>query len=303
VPRTARELVPQSWYYVESRAGDGMLLFRDTSDFQSWLGIAADLLGRFDGVRMAGWCLLPESTHLLVFDEGTGLGGFMRLLQGRYSRSRTDVFGTGRRLYGAERFHSRRLAGSKAAVDALRLIHQLPASSGLVLFPDMWRWSSCAQWLSEKREPPTVPVEGLDLAVEARYPSGPRGLVDDASPAPDLKVLSASPVYAGPSGSGHPPRMLPADPAGLLAREWGVGRTILVSPGGREARRRRHEAFRECRSRWGMTFAEIARAFGVTPGAVIQALSPPVARPPRKAVRKQASPRRKARAADELALD
>jgi hypothetical protein len=280
-----------------------MLLFRDAPDFQAWLGIAAGLLGRFDGMRIAGWCLLPESTHLLVYDEGTGLGGFMRLLQGRYSRSRTDVFGTGRRLYGAERFHSRRLAGAEGAVDALRLIHQLPASSGLVLFPDMWRWSSCAQWLSGRREPPTSDVEELDRCVEARYPSGPRGLVDDPAPPPDLKAFSAVPVDAAPTPAEHAPRMLPADPAGLLAREWGIRRTVLVSPGGREARRRRHEAFAECRRRWGMTFAEIARAFGVTPGAVIQALSPPAARPVRKEARRQASPRRRPQAADELALE
>jgi len=67
--------------------------------------------------------------------------------------------------------------------------------------------------------------------------------------------------------------MLPADPAGILARELSLRRGDLVRPRGLEMKRIRHKAFEICRSRWGMSFAEIARAFGVTPAAVVQALS------------------------------
>ena len=52
-----------------------------------------------------------------------------------------------------------------------------------------------------------------------------------------------------------------------------------------------------------MTFAEIARAFGVTPGAVIQALSPTASRPVRKTPRKPPRPDRRTREPDELALN
>lgn|GEM_PF-576700 len=274
MPRTARTLRSDTDYFIVSRAGPGFLLFREDSDFSSWIRILPSVQARFPGVELLAFCLLPDAMCMVVHDSGTDLGDFMRLLLGRYSRSRKDVYGTGARLYGGERFASTPLPSSEAARAALCWIHGLPREHGLVLFPEMWRWSSFRAYSSGEDMPVLTgsarasALLGSDRALFAR-------MVDAQEPEPDWGSFRRTGVGGGGGGaeSDEGPRMLPADPAGLLAKDLGVRRADLLKPRGRPLRRLRHAAFETCRQKWGMTYAEIARAFGVTPGAVIQALS------------------------------
>lgn len=258
MPRTARALVEGAWYLVSSEAGPGLLLFREDRDYQAFLSCAESLARQERDIELLEWCLLPEALHLLVRDGSTSLGRYMRLLLGRYSRYRSDVRGTGRRLYGGERYRSRMLTDGSALPGVAAWMHSLPAASGLVLFADAWRWSSIR----------VSAFSGVSLFAEiAEEPDwgsfgGTGAKVRDREPAPE--------------------RMLPADPVAIIAREFGVHRSRLVNPVGRAQKALRHRAFQECRTRWGMNFSEIARAFGVTPAAVISALSPKPVRASRR---------------------
>lgn len=284
-----------------SRSGDGMLLFRDDSDCSAWMRILPSVQARFPGVELLAFCLLPDAMYLMIHDSGEELGDFMRLLQGRYSRARTDVYGSGTRLYGGERFQSIPLPGADRMKSVFSWIHRLPSEHGLVLFPDMWRWSSFRAYAAGEDWP------ALNGARRMRDLLGPdpgmvfKGLVDSRSGEPDWAGLRKSGEDHGPVPTPGP-RMLPADPAGLLARDLGVRRTDLLKPRGLELRRLRHSAFLECRSRWDMSFAEIARAFGVTSGAVIQALAPDSPKQAEKKPGKRAA-RRKATRQDPGQLD
>lgn len=273
LPRSARSLAPGSYYYVTTWAGRDTLLFRDDDDCRAWISVASALLEEVGGIRLPAWCLLPESVHLIVRDEGTALPSFMRKLLGRYSRARRDLYGTGRRLYGGERYRSVRLEEGELVAVFSHVAH-LPASSGLVLFPDTWEWCSTQDWLGSS----TSGITWLDPALAGCPASERAGMIRRI-----LDTAAAPLSLAAGRGRGHAvekradaPRMLPSDPAGLLAKELGVRKRVLLAPKGREQRKIRHRAFEECRTRWGMNFAEIARAFGVTPGAVVQALSGPV---------------------------
>lgn len=270
MPRSARSLVAGSYYYVTASAGRGILLFRDDADCRAWVSAASDLLKEMDGIRLPAWCLLPDSIHMIVKDEGTMLPSFMRKLLGRYSRARKDIYGTGRRLYGGERYRSVRLEEGEL-IPAFSHIAHLPAAGGLVLFPDMWQWCSTQEWLGSTASGITWLDPALSGTSASERAAMTRRILDTPC-APFSPGAGRDGVRTG-EGPEKAPRMLPSDPAGLLAKEFRVRKGVLLSPKGRDQRRIRHRAFEECRTRWGMNFAEIARAFGVTPGAVVQALS------------------------------
>jgi putative transposase len=303
LPRTARSLYPDTDYFIMSRSGEGMLLFRDDSDFATWLKILPFVQTRFPEIELLAFCLLPDAMCLVVHDSGQVLGDFMRLLQGRYSRARRDVYGSGSRLYGGERFSSIPLPGQGAIGSVLSWVHRLPAEQGLVLFPEMWKWSSFRAYAAGEDWPVLNGSGRVASILGPDVGKGFRKLVDSSSGEPDWSALRKAGDRQVPK-QGSAPRMLPADPAGLVARDLGVRRGDLLKPKGLELRRLRHRAFEECRSRWGMSFAEIARAFGVTPGAVIQALAPeaPAAQPAARKPRQKA-PRRAAKKEEADLLD
>jgi len=268
LPRTARKPVPGAYYYIVSRPGDGLLLFRDESDCPAFLKILQGVQKRLPSVELCAFCALPDCFAALVFDGSGELGSFMRLLLGRYSRHRSDIYGTGRRLYGGRRFSSLRIRDTDEDLAAtLAHISRLPSEGGLVLFPELWRGSSCSSYLGGPVAPVLTGFHRIASILGPDPVSRFRLLLDSPAALPERLATPVS--EAAPAE----PRMLPADPAGILARELSLRRGDLVRPRGLEMKRIRHKAFEICRSRWGMSFAEIARAFGVTPAAVVQALS------------------------------
>ncbi len=265
MPRRARVSIENGFYLVSARAGRGLLLFRDANDFKAFSVLAGVLLDG-SGIGLLAWCLLPDSCNLLLQAGGDGLKRFMRLLLGRYSRTRTDVRGSGLGLYGGERYSSRAFTDASELPGVIRFIHSLPARDGLVLFSEAWEWTSLRHGKPHGRA-------GLSVSPAlAGLTSGSDLAPDPDEPEPDWSGFEIrQPSEPAPPAE----RFVPADPAAILAREYRVHRSRLVNPRGREQQALRHEAFRECRARWGMNFSEVARAFGVTPAAVINAVGKP----------------------------
>lgn len=262
MPRKARVSIDGGFYLVSARSGRGLLLFREDTDYASFSRIASPLLPE-TGVRLLSWCLLPVSAHLLLFGDGAGVKRFMRLLLGRYSRTREDVRGTGTGLYGGERYRSRVFTDRAELPSVIRFLHSLPTREGAVLFADAWNWSSL-------RGSKPARKDGLKADPALSELTGGAGLEPgQGEPEPDWTrfLLKAQATTQAPAE-----RLLPADPAAILAREFKVHRSRLVNPRGRDQQALRHAAFRTCRDRWGMNYSEIARTFGVTPAAVINAL-------------------------------
>lgn len=262
MPRKARVSIDGGFYLVSARSGRGLLLFREDSDYASFSRIASPLLPE-NGLRLLSWCLLPGSAHLLLCGDGAGVKRFMRLLLGRYSRTREDVRGSGTGLYGGERYRSRVFTDRAELPAVIRFLHSLPVREGAVLFADAWNWSSLRGSKSTRRDGLKADPALSELTGGARLEPG------QGEPEPDwprflLKAQATPPAPAE--------RLLPADPAAILAREFKVHRSRLVNPRGREQQALRHAAFRACRDRWGMNYSEIARTFGVTPAAVINAI-------------------------------
>lgn len=265
MPRRARVSIENGFYLVSARAGRGLLLFRDANDFEAFSMLTAGLRGE-PGVGLLAWCLLPESCNLLLQAGGEGLKRYMRLLLGRYSRTRTDVRGSGLGLYGGERYSSLAFTDVSELPGVIRFIHSLPTRDGLVLFAEAWEWSSLRHAKHHGRAGLEVSPALADLVPDSVLAPDPD------EPEPDWGRFE----IRQPSESAPPAeRFVPADPAAILAREYRVHRSRLVNPKGREQQALRHEAFRECRARWGMNYSEVARAFGVTPAAVINAAGKP----------------------------
>ncbi len=265
MPRRARVILENGFYLVSARAGPGLLLFRDADDFEAFSALAGALLDE-SRIGLLAWCLLPDSCCMLLRAGGDDLKRFMRLLLGRYSRIRTDVRGSGVGLYGGERYSSRAFTDASALPGVIRFIHSLPARDGPVLFAEAWKWTSLRQTKPRGRA-------GLSISPAlAGLTSGFDPVPDPDEPEPDWSGFE---IRQSPGPAPPAERFVPADPAAILAREYRVHRSRLVNPRGREQQALRHEAFRECRARWGMNYSEVARAFGVTPAAVINAVGGP----------------------------
>ncbi|MDM7992027.1 MAG: hypothetical protein QUS11_01815 [Candidatus Fermentibacter sp.] len=258
MPRTARICIGNAFYLVSTRAGGGLLLFRDAPDYSAFVALVPPLLAG-TGLDLRAWCLLPGSATLLLHGEGEEMKRFTRLLLGRYSRVRTDVRGSGTGLYGGGRYSSRAFDDESRAPSVIRYVHSLPSREGIVLFPEAWEWSSLRRSIGA----------GGRSAGRSGMAGHPVLPPDPGEPEPDWREFE---IRRPPEPAVPSERLLPADPAAVLAREYGVHRARLVNPRGRAQQALRHEAFRECRRRWGMNYSEVARAFGVTPSAVICAL-------------------------------
>lgn len=261
MPRTARISIGNAFYLISTKAGGGLLLFRDDTDFSAFVALIPPLLAG-TGLDLLAWCLLPGSACLLLRGEGEEMKRFARLLFGRYSRVRTDIRGSGAGLYGGGRYSSRAFDDSSRAPGVIRYVHSLPSREGMVLFPEAWEWSSLRRGIG-------AGGRAAGRRGAALHPGSPELLPEPGEPEPDWSRFE----IRKPPGTAVPQdRLVPADPAAILAREYGVHRSRLVSPRGRVQQALRHEAFRECLRRWGMNYSEVARAFGVTPSAVICAL-------------------------------
>src|SRR5208283_2303645 len=83
--RPLRIEYPEAWYHVTNRGRRGEANFLDGKDYLRFL----DLLRQASvmwGVRIAGFCLMPNHYHLLVQTPRANLSRFMRHVDGVYTQ-------------------------------------------------------------------------------------------------------------------------------------------------------------------------------------------------------------------------
>jgi putative transposase len=128
-----------------NRARPRKRLFQSAADYRSFVNLLAEGTRRVPGVRVLGYCLMPDHWHLLVLPARAGeLSRFVRWVSTTHVR-RTRVSRPSARgdLYQA-RFRNFPVQPDGHLLTILRFIESNPRRAKLAGKSEQWRWSSLA---------------------------------------------------------------------------------------------------------------------------------------------------------------
>ncbi len=140
MPRLARVVVPDLPHHVTQRGNRRQRTFFGDHDYGLYRAILAEHAAA-TGVRVAGWCLMPNHVHLiLVPPTPTALALCLREVHRRYTRHVNEREGWRGYLWQG-RFASA-VMDEPHFLAALRYVELNPVRAGLVERATDWRWSS-----------------------------------------------------------------------------------------------------------------------------------------------------------------
>jgi putative transposase len=143
MPRPPRLEYPGAFYHVYSRGNRREQIFWGKEDYKVFEAILLEA-GRWSGVRLYAWCLMPNHFHLLVETPEGNLSQFMRRLLTRYARN----FNKTHRLVGhvfQGRYRTVVCDKETYLLELVRYIHLNPIKvlkGSLAQRPEDWPWSS-----------------------------------------------------------------------------------------------------------------------------------------------------------------
>lgn len=176
MPRSRRNIPPDSILHVINRGNDRRTLFRDASEYEEFLGLLRHAAGR-EPLRLLGYVLMPNHWHLVVWPEsGTQLSRYLHLVATVHAaRWRRRVGRTGEGHVYQDRYHAFMIESERQFFNVLRYVEANPIRAGLVTRSVEWPWSSLAErlfWPAGLLTPSPFPLppDWLDL-VELGLPS------------------------------------------------------------------------------------------------------------------------------------
>lgn len=190
--RRDRIFLPRHPHHVVQRGRFGKSIFLTNNDYLTYLSSVSALRGRL-GVKLYGYCLMPNHIHLLV-DPGADaaiLGLFMRQLASR------DTLGVhprkGRTRCSWDEFKCMPIESDRQLLACARYLDLNPVRAGMVERPEDYRWSSYRiraglsrdAWLDI--DPAYLGLAATAEQCQYRY----REFVEEAMPQRRLESLSA----------------------------------------------------------------------------------------------------------------
>lgn len=129
-------------HHVFARGVNRRDLFRDAEDYERYLRMLAEAVGRFDWVLL-GFCLLPNHVHLLIETPKPNLGAGMQWLHSLYAATfneRWGLRGEGHVFQGP--YGSRRVRDDLYFLRVTAYVLANAPAAGLCERPDDWPWAS-----------------------------------------------------------------------------------------------------------------------------------------------------------------
>ena len=165
MPRTARASAADICYHVLNRGNAKVAVFHDEDDYRAFVRLIA-AAGERVPVRVAGYCVMPNHFHLVVWPRADGdLGRWMQWLMTSHVRRHHRRYGTDGHLWQG-RFKSFPIQKDGHLLTVLRYVERNPLRAGLVRKASEWRWSSLAGMVSEeapaRRCPVSLPADWAD---------------------------------------------------------------------------------------------------------------------------------------------
>ncbi len=132
--------------HVLNRGNGRMKLFHKPADYQAFVDLMGEALDRVKGMRLLGWCLMPNHWHLALWPrEDEDLSAFMRWLSNTHVRRwRQHWHSVGQGHVYQGRFKSFLVQDDRHYLTLLRYIEANPLRGKLVDAAQAWPWSSLA---------------------------------------------------------------------------------------------------------------------------------------------------------------
>jgi putative transposase len=139
-------------YHVHNRAKGRMRLFRKDPDFLAFGRILAEALQHVPGMRLTGFCLMPNHWHLVLWPRRDGelsdFGHWLALTHTQRWHAHYHNVGVGHLYQG--RFKSFVVAADEHYGSVFRYVDRNALRAGLVARAEQWRWGSL--WWRRQRE-------------------------------------------------------------------------------------------------------------------------------------------------------
>ena len=192
-------------YHVLNRGVGRMKLFEDDADYAAFERVLAEAVERRPGVRLLGYCQMPNHWHLVLWPRGgDDLSEFMRWLTVTHTQrwhAHRHTAGTGPIYQG--RFKSFPVERDEHLVTVLRYAERNALRAGLV-GPrgrgEDWRWGSLWRWVNRRlasANPPEAPVLS---AWPVDRPRGWAALVNEPLSEAELSAVRRSAQRGSPFG-------------------------------------------------------------------------------------------------------
>jgi len=148
--RPLRIQYPGAWYHVINRGRRREEIFKDKSDFESFIDLLEELNEVYN-VKTAAYCLMSNHYHILIQTLDGNISRAMRHLNGVY----TQRFNRRHRFDGQlfrGRYKSILVESDSYALELVRYIHRNPLEAGIVDNLQKYSWSSHKAYLSSAKK-------------------------------------------------------------------------------------------------------------------------------------------------------
>jgi REP element-mobilizing transposase RayT len=151
VARKLRERYDNALYHGMSRGVDGLDIFRSVEDYAHFLLLLLVAQQKF-GLRIYGYCLMPNHFHLLVRTPSANISEAMQWLLGCYAASFNRKYGRRGHLFGG-RFHAELITSRRHLLEVTRYIVLNAVRARICSAPARYRWSSYRALVGLEPEP------------------------------------------------------------------------------------------------------------------------------------------------------
>ncbi len=224
MPRIARAASGGVVQHVLNRGNGRMALFEKPADYRAFTALLAEAVDRFPGVRLCGWCLMPNHWHLVPWPSADGeLPRFMHWLANAHVRRwRQHWHSVGQGHVYQGRYKAFPVQDDGHYLTLLRYVEANARRADLAGRAADWPWSSLrAAGLTTPGGRPLLSPGPLDR------PPGWAAAVDEPLAEPTLAAARASVARGRPFGDADWVRHT-ADRLGLAFTLRGRGRPRLA---------------------------------------------------------------------------
>jgi len=153
MPRRPRISTGGLVYHVLNRGVARQEVFEDDDDYGAFERVMTEALRREPGVRLLGYCLMPNHWHMVLWPKRDGeLSEFMRWLTVTHTQrwhAHRHSAGTGPVYQG--RFKSFPIERDEHFYTVLRYVERNALRAGMVEQAEDWRWGSLWRWVHRRR--------------------------------------------------------------------------------------------------------------------------------------------------------
>jgi putative transposase len=157
MPRSPRQIAPETCYHVLNRGNDKRRIFLKQHDYVAFLEILSEGLSRYE-IDLFCWCLMPNHWHLVLKPHREkSLSEMMRWVTVTHVRRYYEQYPdkTGHLYQG--RFKAFAVEEDPHFLKLCRYVEANPRRAKLIEDAGKWEWSSLRQRVAEIKAPPLKP--------------------------------------------------------------------------------------------------------------------------------------------------